>query len=279
MNLIYDYIGKLDCSVCYVVTNESIRTNLKNKRNLIIIESFIAMVVLCVLIYFFTNILLIKMKQIIASMRKVESGKLDIRVDISGQDEMSELAYHFNKMLGKIGDLISEVVIKQEAKKNAEIHALFSQINSHFIINTLQNISMMAEIDCKFEVADAITSLGKLLRYSMKWSKEFVRLRDEIEYIENYVILMNIRYDFEIKLNIQIPQELMQYEVLKMMLQPAIENAIYYGIEPHAINGTITVMDTLIGAFTVIEIIDDGVGMDEECLKNMQQGSIVKSPS
>jgi len=218
------------------------------------------------------------MKQIIASMRKVESGKLDIRVDVSGQDEMSELAYHFNKMLGKIGDLISEVVKKQEAKKNAEIHALFSQINSHFIINTLQNISMMAEIDCKFEVADSITSLGKLLRYSMKWSKESVRLREEIEYVENYVILMNMRYDFEIKLDIQIPNQLMQYEVLKMMLQPIIENAIYYGIEPLAKGGNITVLGYSEDEFTIIEIIDDGVGMDAECLQKVQQGLLLNLP-
>jgi two-component system, sensor histidine kinase YesM len=278
MNLIYDYIEKLDCSVCYVVTNESIRTNLKNKRNLIIVESLVAMVILCVLIYFFTNILLIKMKQIIASMRKVESGKFDIRVDISGQDEMSELAYHFNKMLGKIGDLISEVVKKQEAKKNAEIHALFSQINSHFIINTLQNISMMAEIECKFEVADSITSLGKLLRYSMKWSKEFVTLSEEIEYIKNYVILMNIRYNFEIKLDIQIPKGFLQYKVLKMMLQPAVENSIYYGIEPQATGGTITVVGYSEDEFTIIEIIDDGVGMDEERLENVQQGLLLNLP-
>lgn len=278
INLIYDYIDKIDCTVCYVVTNESIRTDIKNKRNLIIVESLLVMVALCVLIYIFTNILLIKMKQIIASMRRVESGELDIRVDISGHDEMSELAYHFNRMLGKITDLISEVVKKQEAKKNAEIHALFSQINSHFITNTLQNISMMAEIDCKYEVADAITSLGKLLRYSMKWSEEFVSLRDEICYIENYINLMSIRYDFEIKLDIQIPKELMDYKVLKMMLQPAVENSIYYGIEPKAMDGTITVAGYSDGAFTTIEIIDDGVGMDEERLKNIQEKLIRNLP-
>ncbi len=278
INLIYDYIDKLDCTVCYVVTNESIRTDIKDKRNLIIIESLLAMFVLCVLIYLFTNLLLIKMKQIIASMRRVERGELDIRVDISGHDEMSELAYHFNKMLGKIADLISEVVKKQEAKKNAEIHALFSQINSHFITNTLQNISMMAEIDCKYEVADAITSLGKLLRYSMKWSEEFVSLREEICYIENYVNLMSIRYDFEIKLDIQMPKELMEYKVLKMMLQPAVENSIYYGIEPKAMDGTITVVGYSESAFTIIEIIDDGVGMDEEHLKNVQEELILNLP-
>ncbi len=271
MTLISDYIETLDATICYVVTNDTIRKNLNNARTLIIAESILAMILMSVIIYILTNLLLVKIKQIIASMRKVEDGKLDVRVNVSGQDEMSELAFHFNRMISKIGDLISEVVKKQEAKKNAEIHALFTQINSHFIINTLQNISMMAEIDSKYELADAINSLGKLLRYSMKWTKEYVRLKEEIEYIGNYILLMNIRYDYEIKLNIQVPPELMEYEVLKMMLQPAVENAIYYGIEPLGQNGEITILGYSDGENTLIEIIDNGIGMDGETLEKVRQ--------
>lgn len=271
MTLISDYIETLDATICYVVTNDTIRKNLNDARTLIIAESILAMLLMSVIIYILTNLLLVKIKQIIASMRKVEDGKLDARVNVSGQDEMSELAFHFNRMISKIGDLISEVVKKQEAKKNAEIHALFTQINSHFIINTLQNISMMAEIDSKYELADAINSLGKLLRYSMKWTKEYVRLKEEIEYIGNYILLMNIRYDYEIRLNIQIPPELMEYEVLKMMLQPAVENAIYYGIEPLGQNGEITIRGYSDEENTSIEIIDNGMGMDGESLEKVRQ--------
>lgn len=271
MTLISDYIETLDATICYVVTNDTIRKNLNNARTLIIAESILAMILMSVIIYILTNLLLVKIKQIIASMRKVEDGKLDVRVNVSGQDEMSELAFHFNRMISKIGDLISEVVKKQEAKKNAEIHALFTQINSHFIINTLQNISMMAEIDSRYELADAINSLGKLLRYSMKWTKEYVRLKEEIEYIGNYILLMNIRYDYEIKLNIQVPPELMEYEVLKMMLQPAVENAIYYGIEPLGQNGEITIRGYSDEENTLIEIIDNGIGMDGETLEKVRQ--------
>lgn len=271
MTLISDYIETLDATICYVVTNDTIRKNLNDARTLIIAESILAMLLMSVIIYILTNLLLVKIKQIIASMRKVEDGKLDARVNVSGQDEMSELAFHFNRMISKIGDLISEVVKKQEAKKNAEIHALFTQINSHFIINTLQNISMMAEIDSKYELADAINSLGKLLRYSMKWTKEYVRLKEEIEYIGNYILLMNIRYDYEIRLNIQIPPELMEYEVLKMMLQPAVENAIYYGIEPLGQNGEITIRGYSDEENISIEIIDNGMGMDGESLEKVRQ--------
>lgn len=271
MNMVYDYVDKLGCSICYIVTNENITRSLENTTILIIAESLLSLIVLSVLIYLLTKIIFKKMKQIIASMRKVEEGKFDIRVAISGQDEMSEMAYHFNRMLNKLGNLISEVIKKQEAKKNAEIRALFSQINSHFIINTLENIRMLAEVDSKFEIADAMTSLGKLLRYGLKWTSEFATLKEEIEYIRNYIDLVNVRYDFEIKLEIDIPAELMEYKLLKVSLQPVVENAIHRGIEPLARDGVLTIKAFTDQEYVRIEIMDNGIGMDEERLNDVRR--------
>lgn len=266
MNMVYDYVDKLGCSICYIVTNENITSSLKNTTILIMAESLLSLLVLSILIYFLTKIIFKKMKQIIASMRKVEEGKFDIRVAISGQDEMSEMAYHFNRMLNKLGILISEVIKKQEAKKNAEIRALFAQINSHFIINTLENIKMLAEVDCKYEIADAITSLGKLLRYGLKWTSEYAMLKEEIEYIKNYIDLVNLRYDFEIRLELEIPPELMEYKVLKVSLQPVVENAIHRGIVPLARDGVLRIQAWTDEDYMMIEIMDNGAGMDEERL-------------
>lgn len=271
MKMVYDYVDKLGCSICYIVTNENITRSLENTKMLIIAESLVSLLVLSVLIYLLTKIIFKKMKQIIASMRKVEEGKFDLRVVISGQDEMSEMAYHFNRMLNKLGNLISEVIKKQEAKKNAEIRALFAQINSHFIINTLENIRMLAEVDSKYEIADAITSLGKLLRYGLKWTSEFAALKEEIEYIRNYIDLVNIRYDFEIKLELEIPPELMDYKVLKVSLQPVVENAIHRGIEPLACDGILTIQASTYQDYVLIEITDNGIGMDEERLNNVRR--------
>lgn len=271
MNMVYDYVEELDCSICYAVTNENITGSLKNTTLLIIAEGLLSLMLLSVLIYFLMRIIFKKMKKIIASMRKVGEGKFDFQIDISGRDEMSEMAYHFNRMLNKLGNLINEVICKQEAKKNAEIHALFSQINSHFIINTLENIRMMAEVDCKFEIADYITSLGKLLRYGLKWRSEFALLQEEIEYIRNYIDLLNMRYDFVVGLEIEIPPELMEYRVLKVSLQPIVENAVHYGIEPLGRDGAITIRAFVNQEYVMIETSDNGTGMDEERLKAIRQ--------
>ena len=271
MNMVYDYVERLDCSICYIVTNENITSSLEKTTVLIVAESLLALLVLSVLIYFLTKIIFKKMRLIIESMRKVEEGRFDIRVAVTGQDEMSEMAYHFNRMLNKLGDLISEVIKKQEAKKNAEIRALFAQINSHFIINTLENIRMLAEIDCKYEIADAITSLGKLLRYGLKWNTEYASLKEEIGYIKNYIDLVNIRYDFVIRLEIEIPPELMDYKVLKVSLQPVVENAVHRGIEPLARDGVLKIIAYAEQDYMIIEISDNGMGMDEERLEDVKR--------
>lgn len=274
MRIVYDYVEGLDCSIYYIVSNEDFTKGLLSTTILIIAESLLSLLLLSVLTYFFTRIVFKKMKQIIALMRKVGEGKFGINVDVTGQDEMSEMAWHFNKMSNQLGNLVSEVIKKQEARKNAEIHALFSQINSHFIINTLENIRMMAEVDERLEIADAITSLGKLLRYGLKWTSEFALLREELDYINNYINLINLRYDFVIRLKTDIPPELLSCKLPKITLQPIVENSIHRGIVPVARDGLLTIRAHTDSGFIIIEISDNGTGMDEELLSRIRRSLV-----
>jgi len=272
MILVYSHIDNLDCSIFYLVSVKTFSGSLLKTTLLIILESLLSLLVLSVLTYFLTRMVFKKMKQIITSMRKVGEGDFGVNVDIGGQDEMSEMACHFNKMSNQLGNLIDEVVKKQEAKKNAEIHALFSQINSHFIINTLENIRMLAEVDGSTGIADAITSLGKFLRYGLKWTSEYAMLQEEVNYIRNYIDLVNLRYDFGISLETSIPPELQGYKVLKISLQPIVENSILRGILPLSRDGLLTVRAFADTDFTRIEITDNGAGMDEERLNTVRAG-------
>ena len=129
---------------------------------------------------------------------------------------------------------------------------------------------MMAEIDGKFEISDAITSLGKLLRYSMKWASGNVKLEDELEYIRNYVALMNLRYDFKVFLSLQLPDILMEQEIPKMSLQPIVENAILHGIEPLSEDTTIYIKGWMEEEVCIVEITDAGCGMTEEQLEKLR---------
>lgn len=158
---------------------------------------------------------------------------------------------------------------KEVLAKSSELRSLQNQINAHFIYNVLESIKMMAEIDEKYEISDAITSLGKLMRYSIKQGFGNVHLKDELEYIKNYVLLINLRYDFEVILSLNVPEDLLSQEIPKMSLQPIVENAILHGIEPVAADTTIYIKSWEDEGRFCIEITDSGNGMDEDELQNL----------
>ena len=160
---------------------------------------------------------------------------------------------------------------KEVLDKNAELRSLHNQINAHFIYNVLESIKMMAEIDEKYEISDAITSLGKLMRYSIRSNFENVTLAEELEYIKNYILLMNLRYDFEVILSINVPQDLMNQEILKMSLQPVVENAVLHGIEPVASDTTVYIKAWEENGIFTVEITDSGRGMDTEELARLRR--------
>ena len=194
-----------------------------------------------------------------------------MRVEHTGSDEMGELGANINLMLDTIKRLMEENIDRELLMKNSEIRALQNQINAHFIYNVLESIKMMAEIDEEFAISDAITSLGKLLRYGMKWSTKNVTVKQEIDYIKNYLDLINLRFDYRINLALTIPDNIYNQQIPKMSLQPIIENAIYHGIEELAEDSSIYIKAIIEGKDYTIEITDSGRGMTEVEVKELQK--------
>jgi two-component system sensor histidine kinase YesM len=207
---------------------------------------------------------------ILATVQKVQNGNLDTRIEVVSSDEMGELSIQMNTMFERIENLMQENINREVLVKNSQIRALQNQINAHFIYNVLESIKMMAEIDEEYEISDAITSLGKLLRYSMKWVSGNVLLREELEYIRNYLALINLRYDFNVYLSLGLPDILMDQEIPKMSLQPIVENSILHGIEPLAEDSTIYIKGWMEAGNCIIEVSDTGIGMDEQELEKLR---------
>ncbi len=182
---------------------------------------------------------------------------------------MGELGDQINKMLYNIKQLTTDNLNHELLVKNTEIRALQNQINAHFIYNVLESIKMMAEIKEDYDISDAITSLGKLLRYSMKWVPGNVTVEEELEYIRNYLSLINLRFDYEIYLSVNIPQVILKQRIPKMSLQPIVENAIYHGIEQMAEDTNIYMKGIEDKEDCIIEITDAGRGMSEEEVENL----------
>ena len=236
---------------------------------------FIGMAVLTVFLALVINLivqhLLGKFYDILKSIRNVQKGDLSVVIPECGNDEMGELGTQINKMLERIKQLMNDNLNREMLAKNSEIRALQNQINAHFIYNVLESIKMMAEIDGEYAISDAVTSLGKLLRYSMKWVSGNVLVEQELEYIKNYMTLINLRFDYEIYLSLNIPELILKQEIPKMSLQPIVENAICHGIEQMAEDTNIYIKGLLEGDDCVIEITDAGKGMTEDEVKRLKQ--------
>ncbi len=224
-------------------------------------------IIVLILIFVSDKTVKIILKQfyvIMDTVRLVQKGDLEVRIPACRDDEIGELGQQINKMLDRINRLMGDNIKREVLVKNTEIRALQNQINAHFIYNVLESVKMMAEVEEKYEISDAVTALGKLLRYSMKWVSKNVTVGEEIEYIRNYLALMNLRFDYEIYLSLKIPDIIYKQEIPKMSLQPIIENAIYHGIEELAEDTSIYMKGILYENYCTIEITDAGRGMTEE---------------
>lgn len=240
-------------------------------RNSFVLVMFILLVGLAFLINVIVKRLLRQFYEILKSIRQIQKGDLGVRIENCGSDEMGEMGTQINKMLDRIEQLMKENIDREMLAKNSQIRALQNQINAHFIYNVLESIKMMAEIDEEYMISDAITSLGSLLRYSIKWTSGNVRVEEEMEYIRNYLMLINLRFDYEIYLSLNLPEEIMRQEIPKMSIQPIVENAIYHGIEDIAEDTNIYIKGTIQEGTCMIEISDAGRGMSDEEVERLKR--------
>lgn len=228
--------------------------------------SFLVLGFLSLATYAVVSVLMRKLRTVIALMRHVEHGDLVVDIPDLGNDEIGELNRHFRNMLGKINELIYTVYKKQIAARDAEIKSLYSQLNAHFIYNVLESIKMMAVLKYEYEIADSITSLGKIMRYSMNWRKQYVLLREEIGSLSSYVRLMNLQREYPVELVFDIPEALYGHEVLKMSLQPLAENAMVHGMKMIKEGGRLDVKAEVDNSYLLISVSDNGCGIPQERL-------------
>ena len=206
-------------------------------------------------------------------IRAFANGDTDAVVAVTGEGEVAAFAREAGGLLDQLRQLMRDNIRRETQIQSAETRALQNQINAHFIYNVLEAIKMMAEIDEEYEIADAVTTLAKLLRYSMKLESGGVTVERELDYIRNYIALMNLRFDYVISLCVDMPPELLDQKVPKISLQPIVENAVVHGAAVLAADTVITVRGTLDreqGRFS-IQIIDEGRGMDDADLARLHR--------
>ena len=271
-NLIVSYMPVKELSgtlICVKNITQNIQ-DVYRIRNVFVLIMALFMGVLAAFINQIVHGLLRQFYEILRSIRQVQKGDLNVVIENCGGDEMGELGTQINTMLERIRQLMEDNLKREMLMKNSEIRALQNQINAHFIYNVLESIKMMAEIDEEYAISDAVTSLGKLLRYSMKWVSGNVLVEQELEYIKDYMALINLRFDYEIYLSLNIPEIVLKQEIPKMSLQPIVENSIYHGIEQMAEDTNIYIKGYIENGDCIIEITDAGKGMTDEEVEKLR---------
>ncbi|WP_114378340.1 histidine kinase [Paenibacillus prosopidis] len=264
------YIPSIDVHLVNMVSLADTMEGINHSRVRYIVLISLLAAFLVLLSYSMQAMILRRLKALRESMNQVSSGNFDVELPpITGTDEVGELGLHYRKLILKINELIQEQAARQAAGKEAELRALKNQIDSHFLYNTLENVKMLAEIEGQFLISDIMTSLGGMMRYSMEWKRDHVMLSNEIQQVQHYVSVMNIRYDGRLDLRLSIAPECLMQESLKMSLQPAVENAIKHGMSRmHSSDGNLVITISAVrrDQACVIEITDNGCGIPQEKL-------------
>jgi len=186
-------------------------------------------------------------------------------------DEITELGMSFNIMIGKIKELLDSKIKEQENLKKAELRALQAQINPHFLYNTLDTIIWMAESKKTDQVVKIVSALSSFFRISLSKGMDWITIGEEVERIKSYLTIQKMRYRDILDFKIEVDQAVSQNTILKLILQPLVENALYHGIKNKRQGGTISVRARRKGENEVLlKVEDDGIGFTPEKLAQLR---------
>lgn len=252
-----------------IIPKKMIYPYVKSTILLILLVTFICILAIISLSILFTASYSNRLHKITSAIKKVRKGDLSIRIKTKGKkDELTEIANNFNRMCDDLDDYIDKVYVYQVKQKSAELKSLQAQINPHFLYNTLESIRMRAAVRGALDVSEMIYILATFFRNSLK-TETITTIEKEIEHCNLYLKLFQIRYNNKLSVHFNIDESMLSYSIVKLSLQPIVENYIVHGIDLNASNNNITISGHFDNEDIFIEIEDNGCGMDENTLTNI----------
>ena len=203
------------------------------------------------------------------SVNAIEAGELDTEVYTGGSYEIEHLGRSIGDMAKRIKALMQDIVAEHESKRKSEFDTLQSQINPHFLYNTLDIIVWMIENERRQEAVKVVTALARFFRISLSKGKSIITVRDELEHVRNYLTIQQMRFKNKFIYEIEAGEDVMDLACLKLMLQPLVENAIYHGMEFMDGDGEIHVRVKKEQGELWLEVCDNGLGMTAEQVENL----------
>ena len=195
--------------------------------------------------------------------KKIAGGDFSTRVTVGTKDEIGTLADSVNEMTEHLEDFVEKIKEDERKMRHTELRLLQEQINPHFLYNTLDTIVWLVEGNATDKAVNMVVSLSDFFRIVLSKGKDVITLKEEEQHIRSYLQIQQVRYRDILDYDIQIPEELYRYKILKLTLQPLVENSLYHGIKNKRGKGTIYVTGRLEGDKIYLDVKDTGVGMSE----------------
>ncbi len=260
-----------------IIPYKEILSKTKSMESSIIIVLFIFLAIMFLFMLRASNMISKPIKKMSKTMKIVESGDLNARMDVETYDEFGDLAKSFNHMLKRIDLMVKRIDIlkakeidNQKKLRKAELKALQAQINPHFLYNTLDSIAWMARLNKIDIVEEMIEALSTYFRISISRGNDSITLREELIHVDKYLSIQKIRYDKKLNYSIRVPEEILDYMSIKMILQPLVENSIYHGLKEKEGPGEISIT-AVMGDNIVLCVEDTGIGMTKEKLDELYE--------
>lgn len=259
-------------TIVYLQDESELYDSIKNYQVLYISISILVNVFIVLLIIKSTNGITSSINKIINAINNVGEGNLLTEITTSPKDvnEVWIIANSFNKMVGNLRELVEQVKNITKKQKEAEIKALEAQINPHFLYNTLDTINWKAIEKDEYEISNMINALAKILRYTIQDSNKTVAVKDELEWVKQYILLQQSRLSSPFKFILDIDESVMNYKIHKLILQPFLENSIIHGFEECNQQCILKVQIRKDNDLVKISIIDNGKGMSKDVLQKFR---------
>ncbi|MFD0672421.1 sensor histidine kinase [Cohnella sp. GCM10027633] len=260
-----------DWKIVGIVPLQEIMAEANSIRQLIIVSVALS-IIFAIGLNFFISARLTRPVQVLKNkMRQAASGYFDAKVKPTGHDEIADLGNSFNLMLEKIDDLMAQHLKEQEQIQKAELRTLQAQIHPHFLYNTLDSIVWTAEAGKNDQVIQLVQALSRFFRVSLNKGLDWIPLKDELDHVRSYLVIQQIRYRDILDYEVDAPAHLGDCRMLKMTLQPIVENALYHGLKNKRGKGLIRIVCEAVSEQELrVVVADNGIGMDPERLEKLR---------
>ena len=247
-----------------VVPMKSFSMGMTGMRNLVVLLVALTVLAVVILNQMVSARISKPLRRLNDSVKEWEAGNMNPDIYIGGSMEVEHLGKTLRSTVAQIRQLMDDIVVEQEEKRKSELDALQSQINPHFLYNTLDSIVWMITGERYDDVVFMITQLASLFRISLSKGKTVIKIEDEVKHARNYMNIQKIRYKNSFEVDFQIEEDILDGCIVKLVLQPLLENAIYYGMEFMDGEGEIHVRGYRKDKDVYLEVEDNGLGMPEE---------------